>query len=74
MGPRVTFSVDVEMEERWAPQFLGMLREMQRLGDVGSSRMLRFYADGDGDYRPKFSWTSTAEPAASGDELTWDAG
>ena len=32
-----------------------MFKYMQYLGDVGSSRMCSFYADGDGDFRPKVS-------------------
>jgi hypothetical protein len=50
------FSIEVDMPERWVPQFLGMLAYMQCLGGVGSSRLLTFYSDGDGDFRPKFEW------------------
>lgn len=53
------FTVTCEMHERWVPQFLGMLREMQRLGCVGSSQNICFFADGDGDFRPKFDWDET---------------
>lgn len=69
-------TIEVEMGDRWVPQFLGMLRYMERMGQVGSSRMLRFYADGDGDFRPRFTWTGAPgiSPAAPLDELTWDAG
>lgn len=48
------FSVECEMQDRWVPQFLAMLEYMERLGQVGSSRSLTFYADGDGDFHPKF--------------------
>lgn len=53
------------MKTRWVPQFLGMLQAMQRLGSLGGSRWVRFYSDGDGDYRPKFLWEglSLPEPA-----------
>ena len=52
------FKVLVEMEERWIPDFLGMLKTMEYLGNVGSSREVSFYSDGDGDYRPKFTFSS----------------
>lgn len=52
----VTFSINCEMSERWVPYFLGMLQLQQRLGSMGSSRAVALYSDGDGDYRPKFSW------------------
>ena len=49
------FTVECEMEERWIPHFLSMLEEMHRCGAQGSSRIVAFYSDGDGDYRPRFS-------------------
>ena len=51
-----SFSIFVTMRTRWVPTFLGLIKTMQQLGDLGSSRRLSFYSDGDGDYRPKFSW------------------
>jgi hypothetical protein len=50
----ITFNVRCTMKRRWARQFLGMLEYMQRLGSWGSSRTVSFFADGDGDFRPKF--------------------
>lgn len=50
------FTINVEMQERWIPYFLGMLKTMQILGDIGSSRIIKFNSDGDGDFRPKFDW------------------
>ncbi len=32
------------------------------LGNIGSSREVTFYADGDGDYRPKFDWMAKDLP------------
>jgi len=58
-------TIEVEMQDRWIPHFLGMLRYMQRLGAVGSSRRVTLLSDGDGDFRPKFSWdldVGLAEP------------
>jgi len=48
------FNIKVTMPKRWIPYFLSMLRYMEHLGSLGSSRMLAFYSDGDGDFRPKF--------------------
>jgi len=50
----VNFTVKCSMKSRWVPQFLTMLSYMEFLGDVGSSRQVALYADGDGDFRPKF--------------------
>lgn len=58
------FSIEVTMQRRWIPHFLGMLREMQALGAVGSSRRVSFMSDGDGDFRPEFEWLpDLPEPA-----------
>lgn len=58
------FTIDVEMQERWIPHFLGMLRQMEHLGIIGSSNNVALYSDGDGDFRPKFKWNNEL-PAAS---------
>ena len=52
----VTFNIKCTMNARWVPHFLAMLKYMQQLGGLGSSRKVTFYSDGDGDYRPKFEW------------------
>lgn len=44
------------MPDRWVPHFLGMLKRMEYLGRIGSSRKVTFYSDGDGDFRPAFTW------------------
>jgi hypothetical protein len=48
------FTVKVEMPERWIPHFMSMLKYMESLGAVGSSREVAIYADGDGDFHPRF--------------------
>jgi hypothetical protein len=58
--PKITFRVTCTMNARWARQFLGMLKTMQQLGGMGSSREVAIYADGDGDFRPKFEWDEKA--------------
>ncbi|WNM50475.1 hypothetical protein Alsa1_CDS0125 [Staphylococcus phage Alsa_1] len=49
-----TFTIEVEMEERWVNHFMSMLDRMEQLGSLGASRKVSIYADGDGDFRPKF--------------------
>lgn len=56
MNDTTKFVIECEMRTRWVPHFLGMLKMMQYLGNIGSSRNLTFYSDGDGDFRPKFTW------------------
>jgi len=50
------FIVECEMKNRWVPHFMGMLKYMQQLGSSGASREVTFYADGDGDFQPKFKF------------------
>lgn len=46
------FTIEVEMEERWIDYFMSMLNRMEYLGNLGASRTVSIYADG--DFRPKF--------------------
>lgn len=59
------FKVDCEMEERWVPHFLAVLKYMQQLGSMGSSRVISIYSDGDGDFHPTFGWDKDLPPVAS---------
>ena len=73
------FTVECEMKDRWVPHFLAMLKYMQFLGGIGSSRRVSFYSDGDGDFRPKFTWdkslSSNVEPVKEENgNRTYDAG
>ncbi len=52
------------MKDRWVPHFLGMLKKMQYLGGIGSSRNVTLFSDGDGDFRPKFEWGENLPPVA----------
>lgn len=74
----VTFTVTCTMKARWVPHFLGMLTKMQQLGSWGSSRVISFMSDGDGDFRPHFSWQPATLPSpAKGqgkEDLSFDAG
>lgn len=54
MSKRKTFTITVNMEERWINQFCSFLKRMEFDGDIGHSEKMAFYADGDGDFSPKF--------------------
>lgn len=73
------FVIKVEMQDRWVSHFLAMLKYMEYLGGIGSSRKVSFFADGDGDFRPKFEWSgnlpSDAKPISDRDgSRFYDAG
>ena len=51
---KVTFNIQATMEERWVDDFCSMLKWMESCGNLGHSSIVGFYADGDGDFRPKF--------------------
>jgi hypothetical protein len=74
------FTIECEMNERWIPHFLSMLKYMQQLGGLGSSRQVAIYSDGDGDFRPKFTFddellTEVKKPVVDNKgNRTYDAG
>ena len=73
------FTIECEMNERWTPYFLAMLESMRRNGAVGHSGWVSLFADGDGDFRPKFSYdkslTKDVNPlVCNSSEVKWDAG
>lgn len=72
------FTIAVEMNERWIPHFMSMLKYMEHLGNIGTSRNVEIFSDGDGDFRPKFKTDiefEVVEPVADNDgNRTYDAG
>lgn len=54
MNKQVQFNIKVTMNERWVDEFCSMLKWMESCGNLGHSSVVGFYADGDGDFRPKF--------------------
>lgn len=52
----VTFNIKVTMRERWVNDFCSLLKYMERCGMAGHSAFVGFYADGDGDFNPKFTF------------------
>ena len=72
------FTIEVEMEERWIDDFCSMLKEMERLGNIGSSKKVGIYSDGDGDFRPKFNidteYSKVLPIINTNEEKIYDAG
>ena len=55
-GTELTGVISYRMKRRWLPHFIAMLKTMQSFGNAGHSGHVAFYADGDGDFRPKFNF------------------
>lgn len=49
------FTIDCEIPERWVNDFCAMLKTMEYFGGIGHSGVVGIYADGDGDFRPRFN-------------------
>jgi hypothetical protein len=75
---RMKFTLSVDMEERWVPYFMSMLKHMEYLGNIGSSRTVSIYSDGDGGFRPKFNtdveWEKKKPATDNFGNVTYDAG
>ena len=56
MSKNVTINIKATMSERWVNDFCSMLNWMESCGNLGHSSIVGFYADGDGDFRPKFEF------------------
>ena len=50
------FTIHCKMKERWIASFIKMLDAMSRCGSIGHSEFVGLYADGDGDFQPKFTY------------------
>lgn len=72
------FNIKVTMKNRWIPHFCSMLNYMEQMGNIGSSREVGIYSDGDGDFRPKFDFDidyKIVEPVSDNDgDVLYDAG
>lgn len=71
---RTRFYIEVEMKDRWIPYFMSMLQRMQYLGNIGSSRPVTFFSDGDGDFQPKFNADIDWEYKEPREDGVFDAG
>lgn len=52
MSELVKINLEITMPKRWVKKFVQMLDCMKWCSRRGSSRVVAFYADGDGDFRP----------------------
>ena len=50
------FVIHCKMKERWIASFIKMLDSMSYCGSIGHSEFGCLYADGDGDFQPKFTY------------------
>ena len=53
----IKFTIEVTIRDRWINDFCSLLKYMERCGKVGHSAFVGFYADGDGDFSPEFSFS-----------------
>lgn len=53
----IKFTIEVTMRDRWINDFCSLLKYMERCGKDGHSAFVGFYADGDGDFSPEFSFS-----------------
>ena len=65
---KTKLTVEFDVTEAQALSLMAMFRYCNQLAGVGSSRYVAFYADGDGDFRPKCKW-STPENIELTDEI-----
>lgn len=75
-----TITIKATMEERWVNEFCSFLEYIESCGRRGHSAAVGFYADGDGDFHPKFEVDTEYEIVKSLDgedipiEVLFDAG
>lgn len=53
MSDKIKMKIELEVTEPQALTLQAMFEYMEQLGGMGASRYVAFYADGDGDFRPK---------------------
>ena len=56
MSKKIELNIKAFIDERWVNDFCSMLKHMELCGNIGHSSVVAFYADGDGDFRPKFEF------------------
>ena len=56
MSKKIKLNIKAFIDERWVNDFCSMLKHMELCGNIGHSSVVAFYADGDGDFRPKFEF------------------
>lgn len=53
----MNITINAEIPDRWVDTFCTMLKQMEHDGNIGHSEKVSIYADGDGDFRPKFNFS-----------------
>ena len=53
MSKKIELNIKAFIDERWVNDFCSMLKHMELCGNIGHSSVVAFYADGDGNFRPK---------------------
>ena len=56
MTKNETFVIECTMNDRWIPHFISALKYMEYCGNIGKSREVSIFADGDGNFQPKFKF------------------
>lgn len=69
MSEVVKLNLEITIPKRWLNKFMQMLDCMRWCGKTGASRIVAFYADGDGDFRP-FDFKLNGEEIKS--EIPWE--
>lgn len=54
---RVSFTINVECDRYQIPRLISLLNAMQGCGAAGHSTHFLTYVDGDGSFRPKFTYS-----------------
>lgn len=74
------FTIECDMEDRWIPHFLSMLKYMELLGKEKKSRIVCINSYGYADFRPVFNWDKSlpdnvlpSSESSKGDRM-YDAG
>ena len=66
---KLTMTVSMRVTEAQALALQAMFEDWNYLSGIGSSRMVSFYADGDGNFHPKCSVTTSVPVRVLDDEL-----
>lgn len=51
---KLKFKIECEMEAEQMVEFYSILKTMEFFGNIGRSRTINVFSDGDGIFRPKF--------------------
>jgi hypothetical protein len=66
---KLTFTVTMEVTQAQALALKAMFEYWNNLGSAGSSRIVGFYCDGDGNFQPKCTFKSSVELPELTDEM-----